>query len=159
MSLVFMFFIVLGQGTIILGTHLHDLYYMIFGRFLFGLGGESLGIASSIIINKWFVGQELSFANALNLSLIRSATVLNTMVTPRIAEKQGMQKAFEFGWGLTMISALGLILMNMLDSYVEMRESEQRQEEEGILNNSKAVIDIKELYGQIQTDLTQLPRV
>lgn len=38
---------------------------MILGRFIFGLGGESLGIASSIIINKWFVGKELSFANVI----------------------------------------------------------------------------------------------
>lgn len=45
------------------GSSLGDLKYMILGRFVFGLGGESLGIATSIIINKWFVGKELSFAN------------------------------------------------------------------------------------------------
>jgi hypothetical protein len=59
---------------------------MVFGRFIFGLGGESIGITTNIIIYKWFGGKELSFANSLNLSLLRSATVLNTILSPKIAE-------------------------------------------------------------------------
>ena len=56
------------------------------GRFIFGLGGEAIGITANIILIKWFKGKELSFANSLNLSLLRSATVLNTMYSPKIAE-------------------------------------------------------------------------
>jgi MFS family permease len=59
---------------------------MVFGRFLIGLGAEALGIAANIFILKWFQGKELSFANALNLSLCRSASVLNTLLSPKIAE-------------------------------------------------------------------------
>lgn len=98
------------------------------GRFMFGLGGESLGVASSIIINKWFVGKELSFANvnslllkqALNLSLIRSATVLGTYISPRIAEKSGMTTAFGVGFGITLISGAALLILNFIDSYTEI---------------------------------------
>jgi len=109
-----------------MGCHTEKLKYMIFGRFLFGLGGESLSIASSVIINKWFVGQELSFANALNLSLIRSATVLNTIVSPRIAEHYGMTDAFGLGFIFTIISATGLGILVMIDSYVDQKEKKNK---------------------------------
>jgi hypothetical protein len=36
---------------------------MVLGRLLFGLGGESLGITSSIVQIVWFSGNELSFAS------------------------------------------------------------------------------------------------
>lgn len=44
------------------GCHMDDLRVMILGRFLFGLGGESLGITSSILQVVWFSGKELTFA-------------------------------------------------------------------------------------------------
>lgn len=109
-----------------LGCHAGILKYMIFGRFLFGLGGESLGVTMQVIINKWFVGSELSFANSVNLSLIRSATVLNTIVSPRIAQHYGMTSAFAFGFLITVLSAGGLVLLLFIDSYIERRESQNR---------------------------------
>jgi hypothetical protein len=59
---------------------------MILGRFIFGLGGEAIGITANLILVKWFNGKELSFANSITLSVLRSATVLNTMISPVIAE-------------------------------------------------------------------------
>lgn len=44
---------------------------MIIGRFIFGLGGESLGISSSIISVVWFGGKELSFANVEYIFIFR----------------------------------------------------------------------------------------
>lgn len=128
MGLVFMFFVIAGQGIIYFGSSVTNLKYMILGRFMFGLGGESLGIATNIIINKWFVGKELSFANvillyikkAVNLSLIRSATVLGTFLSPRIAEKAGMTTAFGVGFGFTLLSGAAILLMNFIDAYTEI---------------------------------------
>lgn len=109
-----------------MGCHAEKLKYMIFGRFLYGLGGESLMVASSVIINKWFVGQELSFANALNLSLIRSATVLNALVSPRIVEHYGMADAFGLGLIFTILSAAGLGILVIIDSYVDRKEKKNK---------------------------------
>ena len=36
---------------------------MIFGRFVFGLGGEALFIAMAIYFKIWFLGAEIAFAN------------------------------------------------------------------------------------------------
>jgi len=38
---------------------------MILGRFIYGLGGESLGITSSVIVVVWFSGKDLSFTNVI----------------------------------------------------------------------------------------------
>ncbi|CAD8170213.1 unnamed protein product [Paramecium pentaurelia] len=159
MSIIFMFFVILGQGFLYFGSSVGNFKYMILGRFMFGLGGESLFVASSIIINKWFVGKELSFANALNLSLIRSATVLGTYVSPRIAEKSGMTTAFGVGFGITLISGASLLILNFIDSYTEILQKRNLQKTEGLLDNSIQVMDFKELVKQIFEDIGTFPKI
>lgn len=39
---------------------------MIAGRFLFGIGGESLNVAMSTLFIKWFQGKELSSSQVTN---------------------------------------------------------------------------------------------
>ena len=95
---------------------------MVLGRFIFGLGGESINITGNMICVKWFQGKELSFANALNLSFIRLATVLNDFITPRIASHKGMNYVFGYGVFLTFISYISLILLNLIDMQEENNE-------------------------------------
>lgn len=44
---------------------------MIVGRFIFGIGGESINITISMIIVNWFKGSELSFAQ-VSLFLVKN---------------------------------------------------------------------------------------
>lgn len=48
-----------------------DILVMASGRLLFGLGAESMIVAITTIIARWFKGKELSFAFGLNLTLAR----------------------------------------------------------------------------------------
>lgn len=48
-----------------------DIIVMAFGRLIFGLGAESMIVAITTIIARWFKGKELSFAFGLNLTLAR----------------------------------------------------------------------------------------
>jgi MFS family permease len=47
------------------------LFYMAAGRLVFGLGAESLIVAVTTAIAKWFKGKELSFAFGINLTIAR----------------------------------------------------------------------------------------
>ncbi|HTY62681.1 MAG TPA: MFS transporter [Acidobacteriota bacterium] len=47
------------------------LYFMAAGRLVFGLGAESLIVAVTTAIAKWFKGKELSFAFGINLTIAR----------------------------------------------------------------------------------------
>ena len=48
---------------------------MIAGRAVLGLGGESLVVASTTVIAKWFKGKELSFAFGIKITIARLASV------------------------------------------------------------------------------------
>jgi len=48
-----------------------NIYIMAIGRFIFGVGAESMIVAITTIIARWFKGKELSFAFGLNLTVAR----------------------------------------------------------------------------------------
>lgn len=43
----------------------------ILGRFTFGVGSESMGVAQNAILTHFFEGKEVAFALALNVSFAR----------------------------------------------------------------------------------------
>ncbi len=53
-----------------------NLWLMVSGRLLFGLGAESMIVAVTTIIARWFKGKELSFAFGLNLTVARLGSFL-----------------------------------------------------------------------------------
>ena len=65
---IFTFLVMLGS---ILTAVQGAIYTMAAGRLLFGLGAESMIVAITTIIARWFKGKELSFAFGLNLTVAR----------------------------------------------------------------------------------------
>lgn len=64
----FTFLVMLGS---LLTALKGDIVIMAMGRLLYGLGAESMIVAITTIIARWFKGKELSFAFGLNLTLAR----------------------------------------------------------------------------------------
>lgn len=62
----------------------------ILGRFVFGFGSETLGVCANTIISKWFMGQELAFSMAINLSACKLAGVLNDWISPVVEQRYGV---------------------------------------------------------------------
>ncbi|KAI8927191.1 major facilitator superfamily domain-containing protein [Entophlyctis helioformis] len=58
---------------------------MLAGRVLFGIGGESIGVVQSSITTAYFRNKELAFALGLNLCISRLGSVVNSVLSPRIA--------------------------------------------------------------------------
>lgn len=97
-----------------------DLFTMALGRLVFGLGAESMIVATTTVIARWFKGKELSFAFGLNLTIARlgSFTALNS---------PSWGKAMYINWhdplwfaALTgIISVVCLSLYWILDRYSE----------------------------------------
>jgi MFS family permease len=52
-------------------TASNELVVMCLGRLIFGLGAESLIVAVTTVLGKWFIGKELSFAFGINLTIAR----------------------------------------------------------------------------------------
>lgn len=65
---IFTFLVMLGATvTAVKG----NIYSMAIGRFIFGVGAESMIVAITTIVARWFKNKELSFAFGLNLTVAR----------------------------------------------------------------------------------------
>ncbi|KAI8912871.1 major facilitator superfamily domain-containing protein [Entophlyctis helioformis] len=131
MIAVFATMVCVGQLLFTLGVAYRQFGVMLAGRFLFGVGGESLEVASSSVITVWFGQSGLAFALGMNLASARSASATNDNVSPRIAawvsravygdeggdvrRGLGTAEACWVGVGVTLLSlacGIGLNVMN-----------------------------------------------
>ena len=144
MAVVYTFIIMVGQLLFCGGITLGNAYLAIFGRFFFGIGGESLNICMTTLIIKWFQGNELSFSQVkltqffeikkkqgLNISILRVASIANAFFSPAISsvkiikyllmkfvpcfQKMGMQSAIYFGFVVCGVSVLFSWVLFWLD--------------------------------------------
>jgi MFS family permease len=69
-------FAVICMAGAIVTSMQNDLLGMAAGRFIFGMGAESLIVAASAAIAKWFRGKELSLAFAMKITLARLGSLV-----------------------------------------------------------------------------------
>lgn len=115
----FIFTVLCLTGAVITASS-SDLTFMAIGRLVFGLGAESMIVAVTTVIGRWFKGKQLSFAFGLNLTLARlgSFAALNS---PTWA------KSFYDNWQLPLlisvvagvISLVSVIIYWGMDTYAE----------------------------------------
>jgi len=76
------------------GATVKQIWMMDLGRFLFGVGGESITVAQTTYAVLWFKGKELNFVIGLQLSIgssvrfwhLRASDVVIVMLLPWITE-------------------------------------------------------------------------
>lgn len=97
-------------------------YVMAAGRLTFGLGAESLIVAVTAALAKWFRGKELSFAFGINLTIARlgSFAALNSPTWARAAYSE---------WRAPLIIAAGIGMLCIVGSilYFGMEASGERR--------------------------------
>jgi MFS family permease len=92
------------------------------GRLIFGLGAESLIVAVTTAVAKWFRGKELSFAFGINLMISRAGTLL--------AQQSPSWAGFAYNYwrnpllisvGFASLCVVGAIIYWILEAYAEKR--------------------------------------
>jgi MFS family permease len=120
-SFLFAFFCMTGA---IITSLKGEIALMATGRLIFGLGAESLIVAITTVIAKWFKGKELSFAFGLNLTIARlgSFAALNS---PTLAKSlfANWQKPLFVSVAMGVVSLLAVIVYFTLESKAERRFS------------------------------------
>jgi MFS family permease len=120
-SLLFALLCLLGSFLTFLKP---DLTVMASGRLIFGLGAESLIVAITTVIAKWFKGKELSFAFGLNLTIARlgSFAALNS---PTLAKSLfvSWQKPLFISFIAGIITVLSILIYLFLETNAEKRFS------------------------------------
>lgn len=81
--------------------------WMLVGRFIFGIGSESLVVAQSTILGKWFREKELAFAFGINLSISRIGTIVAFRTFGWIAESS--HSIFPVLWTSVLFCAIAVL--------------------------------------------------
>lgn len=79
-TIIFSLFVCVGQIIFALGALLDHYWLMLAGRFVFGIGGESLAVAQNTYAVSWFKGAELNMVFGLQLSFSRVGSTVNMNV-------------------------------------------------------------------------------
>ncbi|MFC2088952.1 MFS transporter [Calditrichota bacterium] len=113
-SFIFSFLCMIGA---VLTALVPDLTVMATGRLIFGLGAESLIVAVTTVLARWFKGKELSFAFGINLTIARmgSFAALNS---PTWAQNyyDNWQAPLLISIAAATISVLAVIIYMIMDS-------------------------------------------
>lgn len=76
-AIIFASIICLGQLIFAAGAYFNNFPLTIFGRFIFGVGGESLAVAQNTYSVLWFKGKELNTVFGVQLSVARLGSMAN----------------------------------------------------------------------------------
>ncbi|XP_043851331.1 major facilitator superfamily domain-containing protein 1 isoform X2 [Dromiciops gliroides] len=104
-SIIFSFIVCIGQVIFALGAIVNAFWLMQLGRFVFGIGGESLAVAQNTYAVSWFKGKELNLVFGLQLSMARIGSTVNLNVMGWLYYK------IEESFGFLGHTALGVTLM------------------------------------------------
>ena len=105
-----------GSVLLSIGVSFQTWEVMYLGRFVFGLGAESLCVAQSTITSDWFEGNDLAFAMGIGLAVSRLGSIFNNIISPKVANSRGgIQTAFWIGPLLTFSALFAAALIIFID--------------------------------------------
>ncbi|MDP4266805.1 MAG: MFS transporter [Bacteroidota bacterium] len=116
-SIIFSSLCMIGAITTVIKG---DLWLMATGRLIFGLGAESLIVAITTVVARWFKGKELSFAFGLNLTIARlgSFAALNSPTWGKSLYNH-WQNPLLVSVAAGVISVISVIIYFFIDNYAE----------------------------------------
>ncbi len=93
---------------------------MALGRLVFGMGAESLNVAVTTLLAKWFRGKELSFAFGVNLTICRLGTfaALNSPTWARSAYSN-WRAPFLIATSVCSLCVVGSIVYWLMENYAD----------------------------------------
>lgn len=117
-AVIFLSVITIGQLIFGLGAYFNQTIVMYFGRFIFGLGGESIHVVQKTFASKWFNENELNLVfGLLSSSALLGSSINQISMTP-IYE---FVSQFESGYkclGITIIIASLVCVLSLVCSFI-----------------------------------------
>lgn len=115
-SMVFSAFVVTGAAVVAWAP---DLTLMYAGRILFGMGSESMIVAQSAIIARWFTGKELAMAFGISLTVSRLGTLFSFNTEELLATRYGFRGALWIAAALCLASLASNWIYTLMDRHAE----------------------------------------
>lgn len=115
-SMLFSGLIVAGAAVVAAAPNLPVLYL---GRMIFGMGAESLVVAQSAILARWFTGKELALAFGITLTISRLGTLFTFNTEAMLAARMGWRGALWVAVGLCVASLACNWIYTFMDRHAE----------------------------------------
>eukprot|EP00826_Nyctotherus_ovalis_P066214 TRINITY_DN9769_c0_g1_i6.p1 TRINITY_DN9769_c0_g1~~TRINITY_DN9769_c0_g1_i6.p1 ORF type:complete len:442 (+),score=17.18 TRINITY_DN9769_c0_g1_i6:105-1430(+) len=131
-------------------------FLVFLGRFVLGLGGETLNVAAVSFLTVWFKGRELLFALGSILCTSRIFTVINDVTQPKFytTSDHKLSLGFWFGFILCLVSLGCAIILVMIDS--NANQPPILNTEASAIDNAKSEDTSKAIIKL--SDINKLPR-
>jgi len=116
-AFIFCGLVFLGQLIFAAGITIGDtpgFIVAVIGRFVFGLGGETLSVAQASYTAKWFRGKELALAFGVTLSFSRIGSAVNFNTEPRLVKATSLPVGIWFGAALCLLSLISAVIIGFL---------------------------------------------
>ena len=127
-AFTFVSLVTLGTVAFCMGVQGRIYALALVGRFIFGLGGESLTVVQNTFVVRWFDGSFLALAFALVLAFARVGTSVNFVVSPKLAAgASGVPLSIWFGALMTVVSFIMCCLAAYTDWYADATITRQRR--------------------------------
>lgn len=114
---LFVSLVFFGSVIFFLGVLSKTYPLLLLGRLVFGLGGESLSVAQSAFVARWFKeGRGMALAFGITISFARVGSSFNFLFSPTIANKDGIVTSTLFGCiacGISLISCAALVALDI----------------------------------------------
>jgi len=114
-AIVFCSLVFIGQLIFAIGVQAGNFWICLFGRFVFGLGGESLSVSQSTYAARWFTGKELALAFGITLSFSRVGSAVNFNMMPWLVGLVGLPIAIWISVLICLISMAFALELAFLD--------------------------------------------
>ncbi|KAI8041584.1 major facilitator superfamily domain-containing protein 1 [Drosophila gunungcola] len=117
-TIIYMLVLLVGQLIFACGGILDAFWMMILGRFIFGIGAESLAVAQNSYAVLWFKGKELNMVFGLQLSVARFGSTVNFWVMQPIYDYVSNFYQGHRALGVVLLLATLTCVMSMICALV-----------------------------------------
>lgn len=113
-----MFILMIGQLIFAFGASVNGFYIMLFGRFIFGIGAESLAVAQNNYAVLWFKGKELNMVFGLQLSFARVGSTVNFLVMESVYQYVKQFYTGSYVIGMVLFIAASTCVMSFISALI-----------------------------------------
>lgn len=117
-TIIYMFILMIGQLVFAFGTTMNAFSIMLLGRFIFGIGAESLAVAQNNYAVLWFKGKELNMVFGLQLSFARFGSTVNFLVMEPIYKHVNQYYDGTYVLGMSLFIASSTCLMSFASALI-----------------------------------------
>lgn len=107
--------IMIGQMVFTIGVAKVNPTLALIGRAIFGLGGETINTTQSTILIHWFPVSQISLVFGVSLSFARLSSVLNDILSPKIATSSDISTSLWVGFTFCAFSFITTLILIYMD--------------------------------------------